>query len=221
LSPSVAGHPYRLVVLSALIASTAVVVISATLVVTRGMGTDAPALARTQLDERPAPDFTLTDHRGEVVSLSDFRGQAVALTFIYTHCPDVCPLTAENLRTAYELLPEDIRDDVALLAVTVDPARDTQQALQQFSALHGLADNPYWFALRGDPETLTQVWRDYGIYPGMSHATPAGTSAPSVGGGEGHTDALYFIDPAGRERAFLRSSTPPQDIAANLTAMLS
>ncbi len=108
------GHPYRLVAVSALIVGATVLIISAVLVVTRGMGGDESALAGTRLDGRQAPDFTLIDHRGQTVSLSDFRGKAVALTFIYTHCPDICPLVAENLRIAYELLPADVRDDVAL-----------------------------------------------------------------------------------------------------------
>jgi protein SCO1/2 len=107
-----------------------------------------------------------------------------------------------------------------LLAVTLDPARDTQQALQQFSATHGLADNPNWFALRGDPAALTPVWRDYAIFPGMS-ATSEGPGTPTVGGGMGHTDAIYLIDPQGRERVFLRSSATPQEIASDLEALLN
>lgn len=58
---------------------------------------DEPALIGIELDPQPAPDFQLTDHRGQPVDLSDFRGRAVALTFISTDCPDVCPLTAMNM----------------------------------------------------------------------------------------------------------------------------
>ncbi|MGH2532803.1 MAG: SCO family protein [Thermomicrobiales bacterium] len=177
-----------------------------------------PALVGTDLGKQPAPDFTLVDHRGETVSLSDFRGKAVALAFIYTNCPDVCPLIAENLRVAQELLSEEARDDVALLAVTVDPARDTPAALQAFSERHRLADNPSWHALRGDPATLERIWRAYGVYPGTG-ATPAGEAA-SAGGGEGHTDAIYLIDPEGRLRVFLRSDATPRVLADNLQALV-
>jgi protein SCO1/2 len=205
---------------SQVLAGAGILLGAAVLLVVFVVSRSAPALSGTTLDGRAAPDFTLIDQHGRTVSLRDFRGKAVALTFIYTHCPDVCPLTAENLRTAYELLPEAARDDVALVAITLDPARDTQQALQQFSATHGLADNPHWFALRGDPKALSQIWDDYGIYPGVILATPEGTSMPALGGGEGHTDGLYIIDPEGRERAFLRSSATPLDIAGNLVALL-
>ena len=194
--------------------------IAATLIAVRAIDGSEPALIGTDLGRTPAPDFTLADHRGQTVRLSDFRGKAVVLTFIYTSCPDVCPIIAENLRVAYKLLPEPARDRVALVAVTLDPARDTREALQEFTAVHRLTDNPNWFALRGDPSTLQQVWRDYGIYPGTNSATPAGVGTATAGGGEGHTDGIYFIDPEGRERVFLRSTATPQEIAANVSALL-
>lgn len=202
----------------ALLAAAGVSLIAAALFITGVLGGRAP-LTGTDLDQQPAPDFALTDHRGQRVRLSDFRGKAVALTFIYTNCPDICPLVVDNLRVALEILPEDARDDVAPLAVTLDPARDTQQALQDFTAIHRLADNPNWFALRGDPATLARVWRDYGIFPGRSPDS-GGVGTPTAGGGEGHTDAIYLIDPEGRERVFMRSSVTPREIADNLAALV-
>ena len=189
-------------------------------------------LVGTDLDKRPAPDFTLTDQRGQTVSLSDFRGKAVVLTFIYTNCPDVCPTIARNLGTAYELLREETQDDVVLIAVTLDPVHDTQAALQEFSELHGLAGNPNWYALRGEREALEPVWQAYGIYagkqpdPGTPHhdeaspeTTRSETSTPMSDYGQGHTDAIYMIDPEGRQRVFLRSGIDPSVLAANLEAL--
>lgn len=196
------------------------ILIAAALLIARTVLGGQAALVGTNLDRVPAPDFTLTDQRGQTVRLSDFRGKAVALTFIYTNCPDVCPLTAENFRVAYELVPAAERGNIALLAVTLDPARDTPQALQAFTATHGLSDNPSWFALSGDPAALEQVWQAYGIFPGTSEAPPEATGAPMPGGGMGHTDGMFFIDPDGRERVFMRSSATPPEIAANLMAML-
>lgn len=182
-----------------------------------------PTFVGTQLNGQAAPDFQLIDHRGQPVQLSDFHGRAVALTFIFTNCTDVCPLTAINMGAAYELLPEDRRADVAFLAVTVDPERDTQEALQEFSTTYDLADNPSWFALRGNTAALAPVWENYGINPGTEMATPAqhgGDHDASSGGGLGHTDAIYLIDPEGRERVFMRSSASPEDVANNLVALL-
>jgi protein SCO1/2 len=211
-------------ILSILAFASVPLVIGAILVIRAGGG--EPRLIGTDLNRLPAPDFTLIDQRGQTVRLSDFRGKAVVLTFIYTHCPDVCPLIAENLRVVNELLPAEGRDDVVFLAVTIDPTRDTQASLQEFSERHRVADNSNWHALRGDLATLEQVWRSYGIYPGASPASPAHDRAireagkPSPEGGIGHTDAIYLIDAEGRERVFLRSNVDPATLAENLATLM-
>lgn len=211
------------VAVGALLAVGAVV---AVLVVARAVINREPPVIGTTLDGRPAPDFTLTDHRGRPVRLSDLRGKAVVLTFIYTNCPDVCPLTAETLRSAHELLPARVRDRVALMAVSLDPTRDTPAALREFTTKHRLAGNPNWYALGGDPAALARVWAAYGVFPGTLAATPgAGASRGTrdgaiAGGGEGHTDATYLIDPQGRERVFVRSGVAPTALAENLEALV-
>jgi protein SCO1/2 len=192
---------------------------------------EGPTLVGTPLDGQLAPGFTLTDQRGQTIGLHDLHGKAIVLSFIYTNCPDVCPLTAEKLRVAYEGLPESERDRVAFLAVTVDPDRDTAAALQSFSQAHLLADNPSWHALLGDPTALQSVWQAYGIDPGAiigasghEHVAEGGgaTDAPGSDAGQlAHTDALYVIDPNGRERVLMHSDLDPNDLTANLRAMLA
>jgi protein SCO1/2 len=206
-----------------MVAAGAAVIALLAFVMLRGSG--PPALAGTELDGVPAPDFTLTDYRGETVTLSDFRGKVVILTFIYTNCPDVCPTIAHNLQTAYEQLPAERQDDVAMIAVTIDPEQDTPQALREFSERHGLGENASWYALRGDPATLERVWQAYGIYPGMRLATPAQEhrkhveGTPTAGGGMGHTDAIFVIDPDGRQRVLMRSYLDPAAVAHNIEAL--
>lgn len=195
------------------------------------------ALTGTDLGAQPAPDFALVDPDGATVRMGDFRGKAVALTFIFTNCPDVCPLTAEKLRETYERLPEGTRDDVALLAVTVDPERDSAAALEAFSAAHGLADNPAWTPLRGERPALEAVWRDYGVFAAPASpfdvaggfaaspvASPIASPGAAMGGvtpapSVGHTDALIVIDPEGKQRAFLRSDFDPQALADDLETL--
>ena len=194
-------------------------------------GDDAPALAGTDLQEIPSPGFALVDQRGQPVSLADLRGQAVALTFIYTSCPDVCPLIATKMRDAYERLSSDDRSRVALVAITVDPERDTAEALRAFTAQHDLADTPQWYALTGERAALASVWKSYGIEPGdflheanhaEGHATvPAEHQAAASPEMLAHTDAIYFIDPEGRERALLRGDAAPEAIAQNLQVLIN
>ena len=69
---------------------------------------------------RPVPDFTLTDQLGHPQQLSKFKGRPLTLTFLYTNCPDVCPIIAANLHEAYKQLGSQAKD-IGMLAVTVDP----------------------------------------------------------------------------------------------------
>ena len=192
---------------------------------------DAPELVGTDLQELPSPGFALVDQREQPVSLTDLRGQAVALTFIYTSCPDVCPMIATKMRDAYQQLSPDDREQVALVAITVDPERDTAEALRAFTDKQGLTDTPQWYALTGERAELAPVWKNYGIEPGdfvheanhaEGHATvPAEEHASPSPEMLAHTDAIYFIDPEGRERALLRSDASPATIAENLEVLIN
>lgn len=194
-------------------------------------GDDTPSLAGTDLQQLPSPGFALVDQRGQPVSLVDLRGQAVALTFIYTSCPDVCPLIATKMRDAYERLSSDDRSRVALVAITVDPERDTPETLREFTAQRGLENNPQWFALTGERAKLAIVWKDYGIEPGdfvhEGNHSDGHAVVPEEHGGAAspemlaHTDAIYFIDPEGRERALLRGDAAPETIADNLEVLVN
>jgi protein SCO1/2 len=167
----------------------------------------APAkLAGTELGATDAPDFTLTDGvSGRAVTLSAQRGQVVALTFLYTTCPDVCPLTATRFKAAQTELGSDA-SRVTFIAVSVDPDRDTPKAVQDFSAAHGLASN--WHYLVGGRAQLSPVWAAYGI------GVQAGSSTVT------HNDAVYLIDRSGRERALLHSADLGTDLVSDLRALL-
>jgi len=171
------------------------------------VGACAPApLAGTELGSTDAPDFTLTDGvSGRTVTLSAQRGQVVALTFLYTTCPDVCPLTATRFRASQAELQSD-SSRVTFIAVSVDPDRDTPQAVQSFSNAHGLAAN--WYYLVGGRAQLSPVWAAYGI------GVQAGSDSVT------HNDAVYLIDARGRERALLHSEELAADLTNDLRALL-
>ncbi len=163
-------------------------------------------LAGTDLGATDAPDFTLTDGvSGRAVTLSAQRGQVIALTFLYTTCPDVCPLTATRFRATQTELRTDA-SRVTFIAVSVDPDRDTPKAVQDFSAAHGLASN--WYYLVGGRAQLSPVWAAYGI------GVQAGSSTVT------HNDAVYLIDPRGRERVLLHSEDLAADLTNDLRALL-
>lgn len=107
-----------------------------------------------------AAPFQLQDQRGQTVSLADYKGKVVALTFLYTNCPDVCPLTTQALHQAYDALGNDTAR-VTFVAITVDPARDTVQQLYAYSQQKGMLDK--WHFLTGSLDELSPLWESYFI----------------------------------------------------------
>ena len=169
---------------------------------------EAAALPGTLLD-RPAPDFTLTDQAGRSISMAALRGRPVVLTFLYTNCPDFCPLTAELLRTAWEQLgPDGAR--VALVAVSVDPANDSAAAARAFSERHRMPE-AQWHYLVGSEDTLTPVWAAYAV--GVNRASSGSDQV-------GHTEALFLIDKQGRQRSLLRGDIKAEQLAGALRRLL-
>jgi protein SCO1/2 len=162
----------------------------------------------TQLQKSPAPDFTLTDAvTGKSLTLSSLRTRTVALAFLYTRCPDVCPLTAGQFRAAQRALGTDA-SRVEFVAVSVDPEGDTPAAVREFSDLRDLREN--WHYLIGPRAQLEAVWARYGI----------GSFASSGVRAVEHNDAIYLIDGRGRERAILHSSDPPSWLLDDLRALI-
>lgn len=176
-----------------------------------------PRLRGTDMGGRPAADFQLLDQFGRQVALSDFRGRPVVLTFLYTSCPDVCPLTAEKLRLAAAMLGQDAAR-VGWLAVSTDPARDTVEAAYRFSDVHGLLER--WHFLVGDRAQLEAVWKAYYIGVVSEHEAGEHREALAPGLRVGHTDALFLIDKQGRIRSLLRSDFDHTALADDLRALL-
>ena len=110
----------------------------------------------------PAPDFALTMQNGARVGLADLRGKVVVVTFIYATCADTCPLlTAKLVGIQRQLGTDGAR--VRFVAITVDPIRDTPDALQRYAEGHG-AQAPAWIFLTGTDREIGEVARRYGIY---------------------------------------------------------
>ncbi len=162
-------------------------------------------------------DFRLPDQDGHPVALSDLRGKVVVLTFLYTHCPDVCPLIAEQLRTAREQLGE-AAGSTAFVAVSVDPAGDTPAAIREFLKRHRV-EGQLTYA-RGTFAQLRPVWAHY--FVGSDAAAVQGTAitTPAPAPGQvGHTAVVYVIDPAGQIRVFLPGNFDPKDLVTDIRAL--
>jgi protein SCO1 len=164
-------------------------------------------LQGTDLGSIPAPGFQLKDQLGNSITLAQFKGKPVVLTFLYTHCPDVCPLTAEKLHATMQSLGQNAQQ-VAVLAVSMDPKGDTAAAAQNFSKVHKMGD--YWHFLLGAHDELAPVWASYSV------DAQAATSSGIVS----HSSAIYVIDKQGRERVLLDNDFSSNQLAADLKILL-
>lgn len=107
-----------------------------------------------------AADFTLTDQNEVPFHLAAIKGKVVVLSFIYTHCTDICPFVALKVKDAYTLLGRDAAN-VVFVAVTTDPKRDVPKVTAAYSRQLGLEN--VWHFVGGAPEAVQAVWASYGI----------------------------------------------------------
>ncbi len=171
--------------------------------------TNQSALQGTDLGGTIAPDFKLTDQFGKTITLSQFKGKPTILTFLYTHCPDQCPLTAEKLHAVILNLGSQAQN-VAVLAVSTDPQRDTIAAALNFSKVHRMLN--YWHYLVGSHAQLSPIWSSYSVYAAPTPTTTGGTIS--------HTTAIFIIDKQGRERIYLGSDATTAQITTDLQVLL-
>lgn len=191
----------------------AILVIVVIVIFTRGStNTQAAPLQGTDLGGVSAPDFRLTDQFGNPVSLSQFRGHPVILSFLYTKCPDDCPLIADKLHLSLEKLGSESAK-VGVIAVSTDPQNDTTQAAYHFSQVHHLLNQMHF--LVGTRAALAPIWSAYHVYAAAT--TPTANDPNTVD----HTLAIYLIDKQGHERVYLGEDFDPNVLASNLRTLLS
>jgi protein SCO1 len=156
-----------------------------------------------------AKNFQLADHNGQPRTLADFKGKLVVLFFGYTQCPDVCPITMTELAEAKRLLGPD-GEKVQGIFVTVDPERDTPQVLKAYMANF----DSTFIALRGTPEQLAALAKDYKVYfKKVEGKTPTSYTMD-------HSAASYVYDTKGNLRLYTRYGGGAQALASDLKLLL-
>jgi protein SCO1/2 len=157
---------------------------------------------------KAAPPLSLHNYTGQPVSLTAYRGRAVLVTFVYTHCPDVCPLIAANLAAAQRGLGREA-SRVKILAVTVDPRRDTPTAIRAFLAARGATGRMDY--LLGSMPALKRTWKDWDV------AVSTGTNKLT----NGHSSIIYGITASGRMAVVYPSNFTPAQIMHDVPLLAS
>lgn len=154
--------------------------------------------------------FQLTDQDGKARTDRDFRGKLMLITFGYTFCPDVCPLSLQNMTTAMDDLGKDA-DRVQPIFVSVDPARDTPAQLKSYQEFF----TPRLELLTGTPEAVAQAARNYRVYYKVN-----GDPAKEPNYLVDHSALIYLMDREGRFLTHFSHETPPEKMAAAIRRYL-
>ena len=154
-------------------------------------------------------DLPLTDQFGKERSIKDFAGKVVVVFFGYTQCPDVCPTSMTEHAEVMRSLGAD-GDKLQGIFVTVDPERDTPEMLKGYMA----SFDPSFIALRGTPEQLVAVAKDFKIFfKRVDGQTPTSYTMD-------HSAGSYVYDTKGRLRVYHRYGAGAQSLAADVRALL-
>jgi protein SCO1/2 len=160
---------------------------------------------------RPAPALdTLRNYDGASFNLASERGKAVFVTFLYAHCPDVCPLIASNLHNAYAKMTPAVRRRVALVAVSVDPHGDTAATVAAFVRQHQLNGEAHY--LIGSAANLPGVWEAWKV------GSQQDTSNPGL---VNHSALIYGVSASGKLTTIYPANFEPSQIIHDVRPLLA
>ncbi len=182
-------------------------VLLATLLLGVALALLAGTLAMTYARKAPPPSsiggpFALTDQDGRTVTEAALKGQPTIVFFGYTHCPDVCPTTLNDMTAMLNALGTG--EKVRALFVTIDPERDTPAVLKDYLS----SFDPRITGLTGDPAAVVQAEHAYKVYA---------KKVPDPNGRDysmDHTAVVYLMDAEGRFVNALNLEQAPQAAAA-------
>ena len=160
---------------------------------------------------QPAPALaSLRNYDGSRFDLAAERGKAVFVTFLYAHCPDVCPLIAANLHNAYAKMTPAMRSRVAIVAVSVDPHGDSAGSVAAFMRQHELVGEARY--LIGSGGELAPVWKAWHVGSQRDVSHPELVS---------HSALIYGIGASGRLLTVYPASFTPAQVIHDVTPLLS
>jgi protein SCO1/2 len=151
---------------------------------------------------KAAPLLSLRNYLGQRVNLASYKGKAVFVTFIYTHCPDVCPLITSNLRVAQNLMSRAAASNTEVIAVSVDPRGDTRKAIAAFLARHEMTGRMQY--LVGSQRELAAAWQAWGVGSERDAKKPEFVN---------HSGLIYGITGSGKRMTIYAANFRPSDIA--------
>lgn len=156
------------------------------------------------LSDQFSSDFTLIDQNGKIMRDEDLKGRVAIVYFGFATCPDVCPLALGRLSAALNDLSDKERAKVVPLFITVDPDRDTPEALKAY-----LAFDDRIIGLTGDREAIEHAKTGFKVY-----AEPETVADSKIGYTMQHSSLFYIVEKSGKLSLALQDSLTPAEIAS-------
>ena len=161
---------------------------------------DSPFRGGSMPPDIHAPEFTLTDQNGKRVSMAEYRGKPVVVTYLYTHCKETCPLQAQMIRGALD----DLGHDIPALAISVDPFQDTPASARAFNRKAKMTGRLRW--VLGSRRQLQPLYRGFAIQPQLRDSE--------------HQAYITLVDRKGLQRvAVAINQTSPEDLAHDIRVL--
>jgi protein SCO1/2 len=154
-----------------------------------------------------APDFSLVTQDEKPLRLADLRGQVLLVGFVFTTCNGTCPATTHRMSQVQQLLRSRGQDaNVRLLSITLDPSRDTPDALRRYQRLYDV-DSKGWSFLTGPPADVAKTIAAWGMW-----------TRAAANGQLDHPSRVFLVDARGRIREiynldFMKPDWVAEDIA--------
>jgi protein SCO1/2 len=174
------------------------------------------------------PEAKLIDENGQAFDLNQTRGKVVVLSLIYTHCPDICPLTTAKMKQIQQgVQSAGMSSQVQLVTFTVDPQRDTPDVIKRFASAYAY-DPSNWVFLTGPSDQIDILIKGLKLYvqrvyyvndtpvPETALPQPAADTPYLIN----HTDRMFLIDRQGNVRALPPGSRTNVGDALNLIQQL-
>jgi protein SCO1/2 len=164
--------------------------------------------ARKQAAPNIGGEFALTDQSGKRTTNTDLEGKILIVYFGFTHCPDSCPTTLQAIQVALSQLPQDVRDEVRPVFITLDPERDTPDVMGDY--VNGFI--PGGLGLTGTAEEVADVARKYRV-AFQKVADPKSSLPYTID----HASLVYLMGRDGKFIRYYAMGTKPEELAQGLT----
>ena len=138
----------------------------------------------------PAPEFQLTNQRGELLSSASLNGQIYVVEFFFTTCPSICPIMTQNLLKVQSAFADE--PGLSLISITINPTFDTPEVLSDYAKKYGIT-HPNWHLLTGEQDKIYAIAnKGFNLYVGPGAA---------IDGGFEHSGFFALVDDQGMIRS--------------------